>query len=505
MTTETKPRVGAGEADITTGLRTYEVGSSAERLQKVLEGVADQIISYSLEIQSGDKLLIQMGPDAWQLTSMVMDRARKIGAEVRLRQVDSKNVQPAVKTIIENVSQVIEGKPGSGLTQSLNKNGEAENRTSDLIQQKQTLERELARVEKIKNTFLIPKVKQQLEDINSALKLEAEELIQGGVLNDEMDDVLWADKVLVVRQDLVDTSKLAAEKIYSKHQGIITDERVSKPWALVYYPTQAEADAAKMSLEDYTFMYYEACNRDWEAVDKAQKELRDLLMQAESFTMTAGAPENMQDKDRWSASVTMNIEGMIAASSVAKKNLPGSEVFLAPNRYTLEGQYAIPYPVRFGKRILPNIGFEFQKGKVISFWMDGATEEDEAYVHEVLASPGANEVGELGIGTNPSIMEAFLNTLLVEKAGGSIHLALGAAYPDKKYLGADISVDNNVRSDFHIDLTRMMTPEYGGGSVVLTMKETDAEGKKKQVILQENGKFVDPRFGIFNREEKRAA
>ncbi len=438
-----------------------EAQTPEEKLQLQMEGLADQLIHYSLRLQKDDRLLIQMGPnESWQLTSMVMKKARALGVEVILRFVDSKNIQPAVMPVLKSMSAILDHEEG-------------------LLAQSQGTEKIYPRANEATTT----------DDVTA--------FIHHGVLNDELDDVIWATHVLVIREDVTSTEKLSTEDIYKKGQAVVTSARLEKPWCLVYAPTQQQADAAQMTLEEYSIMYYEACNRDWEKVEQAQSELVELLTDVESVRVEAGAPEGW-DQEKWKTDVTMSINGMIAANSVARRNMPGSEVFLAPVRHTLEGQYTLPYPVRFGKRVLPNIGFEFKRGKVVNFWIHEPNEGDEEYVREVLATDDTAEVGELGIGTNPRIKEAYTNTLLVEKAAGSIHLALGDAYRDKSYLGTPISVDNGVQSRNHIDLTRMMTPQYGGGRFTLNMKENKPDGKKQEHVLQEDGRFIDSRFAIFN-------
>jgi aminopeptidase len=44
--------------------------------------------------------------------------------------------------------------------------------------------------------------------------------------------------------------------------------------------------------------------------------------------------------------------------------------------------------------------------------------------------PGARRLGEIGIGTNAGIDRAIGNTLLDEKIGGTVHLAIGRSYPE---------------------------------------------------------------------------
>ena len=68
----------------------------------------------------------------------------------------------------------------------------------------------------------------------------------------------------------------------------------------------------------------------------------------------------------------------------------------------------------------------FEDGKVVS----AAARHGEKLLHALLdTDPGARYLGELGIGTNYAITRHTRNMLFDEKIGGTVHLALGAAYP----------------------------------------------------------------------------
>jgi aminopeptidase len=48
----------------------------------------------------------------------------------------------------------------------------------------------------------------------------------------------------------------------------------------------------------------------------------------------------------------------------------------------------------------------------------------------VNADPGASLIGEFGMGTNPGLTLFCKDILLDEKIGGTVHIALGRAYPE---------------------------------------------------------------------------
>ena len=70
---------------------------------------------------------------------------------------------------------------------------------------------------------------------------------------------------------------------------------------------------------------------------------------------------------------------------------------------------------------------KFQDGKVI----EATASKNQDFLKEMLATDeNASYVGEFGIGMNPKINKFTKNLLFDEKIGGTIHLALGAAYKE---------------------------------------------------------------------------
>lgn len=509
------------EIDIRTGVMvpdTSDTSAEAEQareLDQIQERVAQSLLDYSLEIQNGDKLLIKLSPGGWQLASKVMRLARERGVEVMLRYSDTRFLQPGIKAVIEGTSAVVDGKfppkPVKPADEDENANPKVEEQiaTPDpfpMISPDRGENREpmnpshdrakaaiVAQAESGDKNFSTDALERAYTAVERA---EVEDYLAQGPLADEQADELWATRILVIREATPSTDKLSAESIYRAGRRRVSEITDPIRWALIYTPTEDEAKRAGISLYEYTKMYYDACDQPWDEIEKAQAVLVETLKEAKTFSVDAGAPTGF-DTDRWSTHITMSIEGMIGANSVAKRNIPGNEVFLAPVAGTLEGQYAIPYPVLLGSRVIKNIAFRFEHGKVVEFWMKDPNPGDEEYVRERLNDDeGASMVGELGIGGNSKVLQAYLNTLLVEKACGSIHLALGKAYEETEYLGQEINIDNGVRSQNHFDLTRMLTAEYGGGQIRITRAGVD--GNDEEVLLQKDGYWQDQRLAILN-------
>ena len=256
---------------------------------------------------------------------------------------------------------------------------------------------------------------------------------------------------------------------------------------MTHLPTPAEAKIEGMSFNKYLNMFWEACNRDWEEVIKAQDILIDeYLNPGKDLEFFADFDK---EKQEYRTHLTMSIKGMTFANSTIKANYPGSEVFSAPEAGTISGTLTLPYPVMFADKKLPNLTLVFEKGRVTSHRVEG-NPELEKFVSSVFeGDDGARQVGEVAFGTNPSFYKPMLNGLFVEKVGGSFHIALGDPYKFTRYAGRDVHLNNGVESKNHIheDLTRIMTKKYGGGKVVLY-----------GIPIQENGIFSDPRLAVLN-------
>jgi aminopeptidase len=78
-------------------------------------------------------------------------------------------------------------------------------------------------------------------------------------------------------------------------------------------------------------------------------------------------------------------------------------------------------------REIHDVRLRFESGRVV----DASASRGENYLLETLdADPGARALGELAFGTNFDITRFTKNILFDEKIGGTVHMALGAGYPE---------------------------------------------------------------------------
>lgn len=308
-------------------------------------------------------------------------------------------------------------------------------------------------------------------------------------------DIAWATKVSFIRSndspEAMDNVPGEIAKEWNRATEAALRLRVDRrPWNLIYLPTEAEAKIDGMPYDQYVDMFFRACDRPWDQIEAAQDILINEFLNPGKQLELFGGEKN---EKKWRTHLIMSIEGQTFANSTIDKNIPGSEAFSSPKRGTISGRLALPYPVMFAGRRLPNLILELKDGKVVSFEVESDNPEDDAkWMESALnTDEGAREVGEVAFGTNRTFDRPMLNGLFVEKVGGSFHIAIGSAYLFKEYNGKPVQLDNGVRSANHEDLTCMMLPEFGGGRVLV-------DGK----LIQENGEFLDPRLAVLNSGKK---
>ena len=184
----------------------------------------------------------------------------------------------------------------------------------------------------------------------------------------------------------------------------------------VGFPCQALAQEAEMSLSEYEDFVFNACLQDWNKLGK----LMDKILK-----------QFKKDSDVWiigdGVDLKMKVHGEKVVADKGEENMPGGEIFMAPVRESLNGWIKFDFPsVRDGKEV-SDIELVFKDGKVI----EAKATKNLDYLKKMLSiDKNAEFVGELGIGCNPKINKYTNNLLFDEKIGGTIHLALGAAYKE---------------------------------------------------------------------------
>jgi aminopeptidase len=252
---------------------------------------------------------------------------------------------------------------------------------------------------------------------------------------------------------------------------------------LTLLPTPKTANVDDIPFDDYVGLFVDMCDQPWDAIERGQLRLIDKLNAAGTIRLT-----NDDGTDIAMSLIDETGKHFTFANSLTKRNVPGSEAFSAPRRDSING--TIVAKGRFlaehkGVGLVRDLTLKFENGQIVDFDAVEGKDEFESFLER---DPNNRFVGELGIGTNPYLKRHVCNTLLVEKIGGSFHLALGDCYTMTDYLGTPVHMNNgnHTASGDHWDITTML---YGkGGKMFL-------DG----VAIMEDGVFLDPELDILNR------
>jgi aminopeptidase len=194
-------------------------------------------------------------------------------------------------------------------------------------------------------------------------------------------------------------------------------------WALTQYPCPAYVQEADMSLREYEDFVYAATFADqpdpikcWRNIHDSQQRLVDWLRGKRQVTVRGPHID-----------MALSIAGRTFINSDGKRNMPSGEIFTGPVEDSVEGWVKFTYPaIRLGVEV-EGVELEFKAGKVVA----ARARKNEAFLLSQLDSDaGARYLGEFAIGTNYGIQRFTKSILYDEKIGGTIHMALGAGYPE---------------------------------------------------------------------------
>ncbi len=194
-------------------------------------------------------------------------------------------------------------------------------------------------------------------------------------------------------------------------------------WCITLFPTDAFAQDAEMSLSDYEEFVYSACLLDaddpvqeWQKLSKEQQRLVDWLSDKHRIHVTA------PDTD-----LTLEITGRKFENADGKFNFPDGEIFTGPVENSVNGHVRFSYPSNTAGREVEDIRLWFENGKVVK----ASAAKNEEFLHRMLETDeGARYLGEFAFGTNRGIQKFTRNILFDEKIGGTMHMAIGAGYPE---------------------------------------------------------------------------
>jgi aminopeptidase len=213
----------------------------------------------------------------------------------------------------------------------------------------------------------------------------------------------------------------AQKPIFERFLERLTNKELK--WCGTIVPTNAYAQDAEMSLEEYSNFLYSACGvneenyiETWQEISRGQAEMIEFLKGKKKIQLLG------IDTD-----LVFSIDGRRFINCDGRENMPDGEIFTSPVEGSVEGRIRFSYPVCEGGREIEDIYLEFERGKVVK----AKAKKNEDYLLKMLdTDEGARGVGEFGVGNNPGIDRFTRAILFDEKIKGTIHIALGLSFPE---------------------------------------------------------------------------
>jgi aminopeptidase len=208
-------------------------------------------------------------------------------------------------------------------------------------------------------------------------------------------------------------------------------------WLTTLFPTLAQAQDAAMSLEEYEDFVFRACHVHtdddpvayWNGVQKEQARIAALLSGHDRVQVRG--PQ---------ADLSLSIKDRTFLNASGDHNMPDGEVFTGPVEASVNGWFRCSFPAVYQGNEVGGVELMFEDGRVSRAT---ATGNEEFLLRMLEVDPGARYLGEFAFGLNYDVRTFTRNILFDEKIGGTMHVALGAGYPE---------TGNTNQSSIHWDL-----------------------------------------------------
>jgi aminopeptidase len=211
---------------------------------------------------------------------------------------------------------------------------------------------------------------------------------------------------------------------WTRRQSEYRRRLLSGRWTLTQYPTPALAQEASMSTAEYEELCASAMFLDEPDPVARWRELGER--QARMIAALEGR-DRIRIQTPLGTDLTFSIAGRTFVNSDGKRNLPSGEIFTSPVEESAEGVAVFDLASGRDGQDVGAVRLVLRGGEVV----EAEAERGQDHLAAMLAvDDAARRLGEWGIGTNAGLTRATHSILYDEKIAGTVHLALGNAYPE---------------------------------------------------------------------------
>lgn len=231
----------------------------------------------------------------------------------------------------------------------------------------------------------------------------------------------WADVYIGLRgaHNLYELQEIPADRLAANQTAmgkISTARWQNTRWVLVRVPNESFAQQARTSYEEIEQMFFNACFLDWEEESRTWDRWAKKLNRGSQIRITG-----------YRTDLSFSVAGRTWVPFSGINNMPDGEIATAPITETINGTIHFEHPGVLSGRLISGITLTWEHGRLV----EASSESEQEFFHSVISKDeGASLIGEFAIGTNYGV-DRFCNDILIdEKIGGTIHMALGRAYPE---------------------------------------------------------------------------
>lgn len=263
----------------------------------------------------------------------------------------------------------------------------------------------------------------------------------------EMWGMEWADVYLGLRGAFnlgetcsIDSSRRSLNQIVN---GIVSKARWEKTrWCLIRIPNSDMASLAQIPYEKLLDDFFNSCFLNWESKKSEWNKLKRYLEKGKTLRIVA------EDTD-----LSFSVENRKWIIFDGAMNIPDGEIATAPVTETINGRIRFKNPGVLGGQLFNDIILEWENGVLKTC---SCSNNDELLRKIINSDVGSSLIGEFAFGLNDGLKTFCNDILLDEKIGGTVHIALGRAYPEcgginRSSIHWDIVLDTREKSKIYLD------------------------------------------------------